>query len=56
MKKFYAIALCFVFAACNNDSEKGTKIGDTLRLDPQTGQPITINRDTVPVAADSTGR
>ena len=56
MKKIWTIMLCAALLSCNNNAEERPKIGDTLRHDPQTGQPITINRDTVPVGADSTNR
>lgn len=54
MKKLFSFFVLTVFAvACNNKAENKS-VGDSLTKDPQTGQPITTEPDTVgPNKADS---
>ena len=56
MKKLLLVFVIAVLAACSNNgsSERGLE-GDSLRNDPQTGQPIIIPDDST-LAGDTTGR
>ena len=53
MKKshFFIIAILF-FIACNNAAENKS-VGDSMKQDPQTGQPITTDPDTVGHSIDT---
>jgi hypothetical protein len=47
MKKlFFSMVLMVSLLACNNEAESN-KVGDSMRQDPTTGQPITTAPDTV---------
>jgi len=55
MKKlFFSLLIIFVLNACNNDAEKNNAVGDSLKQDPQTGQPITTEPDTIGSKPDKT--
>ncbi len=53
MKKFhfFIIAILF-FIACNNAAENKS-VGDSMEQDPQTGQPITTDPDTIGHSIDT---
>ncbi len=53
MKKFHFFILAILFfIACNNEAENKS-VGDSMEQDPQTGQPITTDPDTVGHSIDT---
>ncbi len=55
MKKLIiSLIIIFVLNACNNEAKKNDSVGDSLKQDPLTGQPITTEPDTVGSNSDTT--
>ncbi len=51
---FYRLIMILFLASCNNAVEEKNGIGDSMEQDPQTGQPITTQPDTVGVKVKDT--
>ncbi len=53
-KTIFFTAIIFVLNACTNNAKETNSVGDSLSQDPQTGQPITTEPDTVGSKPDTT--
>jgi hypothetical protein len=53
MKKFYFFIIAISFLISCNEASENKSVGDSMEQDPQTGQPITTDPDTVGHSIDT---
>jgi hypothetical protein len=53
MKKFYFFIIAISFLISCNETSENKSVGDSMEQDPQTGQPITTQPDTIGHSIDT---